>query len=84
MVKFFHGYAIIIIKKRKYKYRKAGGTMNMNKLPDILMGLSIVAVLLAGYDFLVKGDFLNLAGTQWILIAIALSIYGLYAKVRTA
>jgi hypothetical protein len=58
--------------------------MNMNKLPDILMGLSIVAVLLAGYDFLVKGDFLNLAGTQWILIAIALSIYGLYAKVRTA
>lgn len=55
----------------------------MSKLPDILMGLSILAVLFAGYDFLVKGDFLNLAGTQWILIAVALAIYGLYAKLRT-
>lgn len=54
----------------------------MNKLPDILMGLSILAVLFAGYDFMIKGDILNLAGTQWILIAITLSIYGLYLKVR--
>lgn len=56
----------------------------MSKLPDIFMALSILAALFAGYDFLIKGEILNLAGTQWILIAIALSIYGLYLKVRTA
>lgn len=56
--------------------------MNNQKLPDILMGLSVVAIILAGYDFLSKGNILNLAGTQWILIAIVLAIYGLYAKLR--
>jgi hypothetical protein len=56
----------------------------MNKLPDILMVLSILAVISAGYDFLTKNDFLSLAGTQWLLIAIALAIYGLYAKMRIA
>ncbi len=52
------------------------------KLPDILMALSVIAVLFAGYDFLTKGNLMNLAGTQWILIAIVLAIYGLYAKAR--
>lgn len=58
--------------------------MNNKKLPDILMVLSIVAILLAAYDFMTKGDILKLAGTQWILIAIVLAIYGLYAKQRAA
>jgi succinate-acetate transporter protein len=57
--------------------------MNKN-LPDILMGLSVLSIILAAYDFLSKGNIMNLAGTQWILIAIALAIYGLYAKMRTA
>ena len=57
--------------------------MNNKKLPDILMGLSVVAIILAAFDFLSKGNVVGLAGTQWILIAIALAIYGMYAKMRS-
>lgn len=51
----------------------------MKKLPDVLIALSAVAVILSGLVSLFKFD-LYLAGTQWILVAIALGIYGLYMK----
>lgn len=54
--------------------------MDNKNLSDILITLSGIASLLAvigalGYD-------LWLASTQWLIIAILLAIYGLYAKVR--
>jgi len=58
--------------------------MNMKNKSDILAGLSIVAVILAAVDFVVKTDVLNLAGTQWILIGIVLGIYALYFKSKEA
>ena len=54
----------------------------MKKHSDILMGLSILAVLVSGYDSLGKTDVLGLAGTQWMLIALVLAVYGIYAKMR--
>lgn len=54
------------------------------KTADILIALSVLATLIAAYVFLanVKNGVFNLAGTQWILVAIVLGIYGLYAKDR--
>jgi len=54
----------------------------MKKHSDILMGLSILAVIVSGYDSLGKTDVLGLAGTQWMLIALVLAVYGIYAKMR--
>lgn len=56
--------------------------MNKVKCNDILVGLSVVAVLISGYDSLYKTDVLGLAGTQWMLIALILAVYGVYAKMR--
>lgn len=58
--------------------------MDSKKIADLLIALSIIAALIAGYVFFSKNDILQIAGTQWILVAIALGIYGLYAKTRTA
>lgn len=58
--------------------------MENKKIADVLVGLSIVAALAAGYVFFSKNDVFSIAGTQWILIAIILGIYGLFAKMRTA
>lgn len=52
----------------------------MKSKANILMGLSVVAVVLAAVDFIFKMDVLTLAGTQWILIAIVFGIYALFAK----
>jgi hypothetical protein len=54
------------------------------KTNDILMGLSVLAAVLAGYVSVFQTDFMALAGTQWMLIAIVLAIYGIYAKMRIA
>ncbi|HLN18809.1 MAG TPA: hypothetical protein VK255_01400 [Patescibacteria group bacterium] len=54
------------------------------KIADILIGLSVIAAIIAGYVFFFKQDVIAIAGTQWILVAIALGIYGLYARERTA
>jgi hypothetical protein len=56
--------------------------MNMKNVPDILVVLSIVAVVVAAYDNLAKTDVVGLAGTQWILIGIVLGIYAMYLKMR--
>jgi hypothetical protein len=49
---------------------------------NILIGLSILAVLVSAYDSLAKTDIFGLAGTQWMLIALILAVYGIYAKMR--
>ena len=58
--------------------------MGKYKMGDWLIWLSILALIISGFDFLTKSDIFNLAGTQWILIAIALGIYGLYFKNKTS
>lgn len=54
----------------------------MKKHSDILMGLSVLAVLVSGYDSLYQTAVFGLAGTQWMLIALVLAVYGIYAKMR--
>ena len=44
------------------------------------MILSIIAAALAAGDTLFKVDILNLAGTQWMLIAIVLGVWGNHAE----
>jgi len=58
--------------------------MNAKKTGDILIIVSIIAALIAAYVNIadVKNGLLNLAGTQWILIAIVLGIYAVYARSR--
>ena len=50
-----------------------------DKLADTLIILSAIAVILSGLVSLFKLN-LWLAGTQWILVAIALGIYGLFVR----
>lgn len=54
----------------------------MKKLADALIILSAVAVVFSGLVSLFKLN-LYLAGTQWILVAIALGIYGLFVKIKS-
>jgi hypothetical protein len=49
---------------------------------NALMVLSVLAALIAGYDSLSGSSVLTLAGTQWMLIAIILALYGIYAKIK--
>lgn len=71
---------IIEIKKVKIDWRC--NMMKKYKYEDILVGLSVLAVLISGYDSLYQTNVLNLAGTQWMLIALVLGVYGIYAKMR--
>lgn len=52
----------------------------MKSKSNILIWLSVAAVVVAAADFIFKTDVLSLAGTQWILIAIVFGIYALYTK----
>ncbi len=54
--------------------------MNYKKTSDYLMWLSLGASVVAGFVFLTQNNLFNLAGTQWILIAIILGVYSLGAK----
>lgn len=56
--------------------------MKKKNTGDILMGISAVAALVSGYDFLTQTSLLGLAGTQWILIAVIFALYGIYAKMK--
>lgn len=55
--------------------------MKDKKSPStILFALSIVAIILAAIVNLTATEtILGLAGTQWILVAIALAVYAVYA-----
>lgn len=52
-----------------------------SKIAEILMMLSVVAVLVSGVISVWQLDFW-LAGTQWILIGIVLGIYSIFLKMR--
>lgn len=54
------------------------------KIADLLIVLSVVATAVSAYVSTTQNDFMNLAGTQWMLVAIVLGIYGLYAKQKFA
>lgn len=56
----------------------------MKKHSDILMWLSVAAVVVSGYDSFFQTDVFGLAGTQWMLVAIIFGLYGIYLKIRTA
>ncbi len=56
--------------------------MNNQKTSDILMGISILTIIFSGYVFFTQNNIFGLAGTQWILIAIVVGIYGIYAKMK--
>lgn len=53
----------------------------MKSLGDILIGLSVIAVILA-----IVGSFgsdLWLASTQWVLTAAVLAVWAVYVKIRS-
>lgn len=56
--------------------------MDQKKMSDGLVWLSVAAAVVAGYVSVTQSDVFALAGTQWILIAIVLGIYGIYVKMR--
>lgn len=54
----------------------------MKKYDGILIGLSIFAVIISAIDSLYQTNVFGLAGTQWMLIALILAVYGIYAKMK--
>lgn len=50
----------------------------MDKLGDLLVGLSVIAVILSIIGAF--GTDIWLASTQWVLVAAVLAIYALYFK----
>lgn len=52
----------------------------MKKKSEVLVWLSVLAVVISAIDSIFKTDILNLAGTQWMLIGIVLAVYALYMK----
>lgn len=51
----------------------------MTKLADTLIVFSVIAAIVSGLVSLFKLE-MYLAGTQWMLVAIALGIYGLFIR----
>ena len=47
----------------------------------ILMGVSILAIVLAGVGYL--GKDIWLASTQWLLVAAVLALFGVYSKLES-
>lgn len=58
--------------------------MKKYNIEDWFIGASVLAVLVSGYVSFFQMDVFNLAGTQWMLIAIVLGIYGLFAGAKKA
>lgn len=57
--------------------------MNTKKASDWLIAISVLSAVISGYVSLSQNNLFGLAGTQWMLVAIALGIYGLYAKMKS-
>lgn len=51
---------------------------DIKSFAKVLMGLSAVAVLLAGYGYLASDVWL--ASTQWLLVSAVLALFGVYLK----
>jgi hypothetical protein len=56
--------------------------MNNKKTSDIIIIISVITAIISGYVSMTQTDIFRLAGTQWMLIAIILGIYGLYMKLK--
>lgn len=48
---------------------------------QVLMGGAVIAVILAGIGYL--GMDIWLASTQWLLVAVVLALFGMFAKMST-
>ena len=48
---------------------------------QVLMGGSVVSVLLSGIGYL--GTDIWLASTQWLLVAVVMALFGVYAKMNS-
>lgn len=51
---------------------------DMQVLSQILIGGAVISVILAGIGYL--GTDIWLASTQWLLVAVVLALFGVYAK----
>ncbi len=51
-------------------------------MSNYLIWASLGASVVAGFVFLTQNNVFNLAGTQWILIAIILGVYSIGAKMK--
>lgn len=49
-------------------------------ISQVLMSLAVVAVVAAGWGFLVADIWL--ASTQWLLVAAVLAVFGLYTRME--
>lgn len=74
----FRGNDIYVKLKINKNKQNGGGKMKKGK-GKILIILSIVALILAALVSVFKMN-LWLAGTQWILVAIALAVYAIFLK----
>lgn len=49
-------------------------------ISQVLMSLAVVAIVAAGWGFLVSDIWL--ASTQWLLVAAVLAVFGLYTRME--
>ena len=61
---------MIIIKKKDIKL-----------LSQVMIGGAVVSVLLSGLGYL--GTDIWLASTQWLLVAVVLGLFGVYARMES-
>lgn len=54
---------------------------NWDMVSQLLMSLSIVAVVLSGVGY--TGTDIWLASTQWLLVSLILGIFGLYSRMNS-
>ena len=50
-------------------------------LSQVLMGGAIISVLLSGVGY--TGTDIWLASTQWLLVAVVLALFGVYARINS-
>ena len=65
--------------------RKGGGEEKMKKkdwllISQLFMGGAFIAVLFAAIGY--TGNDIWLASTQWLLVALVLSVFGLYTRMN--
>jgi hypothetical protein len=56
--------------------------MDIKSTSDIFFIISVASVFMALLSWALKPDTIWLAATQWILIAIAVGVWGIYLRIR--
>jgi len=54
---------------------------DLKLISQVLVGGAIISVILAGIGYL--GTDIWLASTQWLLVAVVLALFGVYAKLES-